>query len=200
MRKPISVPRWRQFFLLLLLFILCWSSPGLCADVTLAWDPNSEADLEGYGVYYSQGSAGPPYLLAGYVTVEDLDNPDAPSFAVAGLKEGARYYFAATAYNASGKESAYSIPVCADIAVDGAVSGCSSSPPPDTGSDGGDSSSGGSGGGGGCLIACAAAGSSGHEVPWVLALVSAASVFCLFFLPGRVYHKYETRISKEFHQ
>jgi hypothetical protein len=32
-----------------------------CVQATLAWDPNSEPDLDGYKVYYKTGSSGEPY-------------------------------------------------------------------------------------------------------------------------------------------
>lgn len=180
MRKPRCVPRWQQFYLLLLLFTLLWASTGLCADVTLAWDPNREADLEGYGVYFRQGSAGPPYLLAGYVTIDDLEHPYAPSFTVTGLQEGSRYYFAATAYNTVGKESAYSRDVCAEIAVGGAIAACSSDSSEISSSSG--SSSGGGSSGIGCLIACAAMPAAGAGGSWILTLISAGALFGLCLL------------------
>jgi uncharacterized membrane protein YgcG len=183
------IPRWRQFFLLCFLFTLLWSGPGLCADVTLAWDPNSEADLEGYGIYFRQGTSGPPYLLAGYVTLDDLDHPYAPSFTVTGLQEGARYYFAATAYNTSGQESAYSNSVCADIAVDGTIAACSSSSTGVPSSSGGGGGSSGGGGGGECFIACAAAGSAGAGGSWPLGLLTVGGLLSVFSLRRRRFGK-----------
>jgi len=150
---------------LVLLFLV---APALSADVTLAWDPNSEADLEGYGVYFKQGASDPPYDLFGYVALQELNDPDNPVFAVTGLTKGSSYYFAVTAYDAAGNESGYSTPVCAEIgdqilpctSSDG--SGSSSS----SGSAGGSASSGGGGGGGGgCFIET----SSDHQnIPPVL--------------------------------
>lgn len=127
---------------------------ALAADVTLAWDANAEGDLEGYGVYFSRGSSGPPYDLFGYVSVDELSNANSPAFTVTGLQSGATYYFAVTAYDASGNESAYSAPVCAqvgDVTTPCASSG--STPPPSSESAAGSgTSSGGGGGGGGCFI------------------------------------------------
>ena len=100
---------------LCVLVLLLLAAPALSADVTLAWDPNTEADLEGYGVYFKQGESGPPYDLAGYVTLQELQDPDNPAFAITGLEKGSSYYFAVTAYDAAGNESAYSTPVCAQI-------------------------------------------------------------------------------------
>lgn len=155
MKKEKCVPRWRQFFLLSFVLTLLWTSPALCVDVTLAWDPNSEADLEGYGVYFRQGSAGPPYYLAGYVTLDELDNPEAPSFTVTGLQEGTQYYFAATALDVDGNESSYSSAVCADIAADGTISACA---PSSDNSSTGVASGGGGGRDGGCFITSSAQG------------------------------------------
>jgi uncharacterized membrane protein YgcG len=134
--------------------------PAFAADVTLAWDPNSESDLEGYGVYFSQNEPGPPYNLFGYVALSELSTPSAPTFTVTGLENGGRYHFAVTAYDTSGNESSFSISICADVGD--VITPCPSS---DTG-DGGDSGSGsgggsstggsGGGGGGGCFIQSAA--------------------------------------------
>ncbi len=119
------------------------AAAGLAADVTLAWDPNSEADLEGYGVYLSRGTLGPPYELYGYVALADLENPGAPRFTVSGLEKGMRYYFAVTAYDTEGYESAFSRPACADVGD--TIVPCPV--PPSSGGAGG-----GGGGGGGCFL------------------------------------------------
>ena len=99
------------FFLALLFFpILAFS-----ADVTLAWDPNAEPDLEGYGVYFKKDAPGPPYDLFGYVTLQELSDPNNPTFALTGLQPGSRYYISATAYDTAGNESGYSNSVSAQI-------------------------------------------------------------------------------------
>jgi uncharacterized membrane protein YgcG len=142
---------------LCVLVFLFLAAPALSADVTLAWDPNSEADLEGYGVYFKLGESSPPYDLAGYVTLQELNDPNNPAFSIIGLEKGSSYYFAVTAYDAAGNESAYSTPVCAQIgdqilpcaSSDG--SGGSGSSGGSSGSSGGSSGSSG-GGGGGCFI------------------------------------------------
>jgi uncharacterized membrane protein YgcG len=144
---------------LLFLWLALFASPALAADVTLAWDPNSEVDVEGYGVYLSQEDPGPPYHLYGYVTLSELSDPGNPSFTINGLENGARYYFAVTAYDGTGNESLFSNSVCADVGdvltlcpsanVGGGGSGSGGS-----GSVG--SASGGGGGGGGCFIMASA--------------------------------------------
>ena len=181
MKRRKFIPRWRQFFLCSFLVTLLWSSPVLCAEVTLAWDPNSEADLAGYGIYFREGSAGPPYSLAGNVTLDELDNPNAPSFTVTGLEEGTRYYFAATAFDIDDNESGYSTAVCADIAADGTISVCSSSS--GTSTTGG--SSGGGGGGGGCFITSAAQGPESAGSLMNLLLLLSGGMACLLAMWGR---------------
>jgi hypothetical protein len=128
---------------LCILVSLFLAAPALSADVTLAWDPNSEADIEGYGVYFKLGTSGPPFDLFGYVSLQELDDPANPVFAVTGLEKGSSYYFAVTAYDTAGNESGYSTPVCAQI-------GDQVLPCPSASSSG--SSGGGGGGGGGCFI------------------------------------------------
>jgi uncharacterized membrane protein YgcG len=152
------------FFLILLFSAL----PAFPADVTLAWDPNSELDLQGYGVYYQKGVAGPPYMLYGYVATDELNDSTNPTFTITGLEKGAQYYFALTAYDTAGNESNFSYAVCAE--VDDVIAPCGtesliddgggsdSSSSSDESSSSGESSSGGSGtsnsggGGGACFI------------------------------------------------
>ena len=42
------------------LFFALHSVVHAAADVNVGWDPNSEGDLDGYGVYMRQDSPGPP--------------------------------------------------------------------------------------------------------------------------------------------
>jgi len=154
------------------LITLLWSTSVLSADVTLAWDPNSEPDLEGYGVYFRKGTPGPPYDLAGNLALADITNPYAPFFIVSGLEEGSRYYFAVTAYDTAGNESTFSSAVCADIGD--TITPCVAAPP----SSGSVSGGGGGGGGGGCFISA----SSEANVPIFLSLVALAIVGCIMML------------------
>ena len=143
---------------LFVLFLLFLAAPAFSADVTLAWDPNSEADLAGYGVFFKPGAAGPPYDFFGYVSLQELDDPGNPTFTLTGIEKGSRYYFAVTAYDTAGNESAHSAPVCAQVGDQ--ILPCTSSD--DSGGSGGGggssggsaagASSGGGGSGGGCFI------------------------------------------------
>ncbi|HET56892.1 MAG TPA: fibronectin type III domain-containing protein [Deltaproteobacteria bacterium] len=72
---------------------------ALGADVTLQWDPNSEPDIGGYKIYY--GTAPRTYG-------EPIDVGNVTEYVVKDLKAGAKYYFAATAYNTDGYESDFS--------------------------------------------------------------------------------------------
>lgn len=76
---------------------------GVCSNptvsVTLAWPASTDPSVVGYKIYY--GTASGVYTNA-------LNVGLATSATVSNLTAGTRYYFAATAYNASGVESPYS--------------------------------------------------------------------------------------------
>jgi uncharacterized membrane protein YgcG len=174
---------------LFVLFLLFLAAPALSADVTLAWDPNTEADLEGYGVYFKQAASGPPYDLFGYVTLEELKDPNIPAFAITGLEKGSSYYFAVTAYDTAGNESTYSTPVCAQIGDQ--ILPCASSESSGGSSEsGGSSSSGGSsgssgGGGGGCFIET----SSDHPNKPGILMVTLFFLGAVSFMRFRIFFK-----------
>ena len=66
------------------------------AQVTLAWDANSEPDLSGYKLYYGTSSGNYPNTISlGLVTTDTVTN----------LTDGVTYYFALTAFDAEGFES-----------------------------------------------------------------------------------------------
>jgi len=89
-------------FFLLAAFISTCSLYALnthAAQVTLQWDPNTEPDLLGYKVYYGSSSRS-------YQFNNDVGNKT--TCTVSNLEDGKAYYFAVTAYDASGNESNYS--------------------------------------------------------------------------------------------
>jgi hypothetical protein len=116
-------------------------------QITLSWDPQSDSDVQGYGIYMVRGDAGPPYDLYGYVTKGELSHPDTPTFTVANLQSGATYRFAVTAFTAQGAESSFSNQACAQLGD--TIVLCAPSSSSASGSDAG-------GGGGGCFIGAAA--------------------------------------------
>ncbi|MHB8894000.1 MAG: choice-of-anchor D domain-containing protein [Candidatus Geothermincolia bacterium] len=78
-------------------------APGqaAAAQVTLAWDKNTEPDVSGYKLYYgtSSGVYGTPIAVPGVNTTTRM---------VDGLEDGRGYFFAVTAYDTYGNESGYS--------------------------------------------------------------------------------------------
>ena len=98
------------------IFFLALASLSYSAEVTLAWDANTEPDLTGYKVYYKSGSSGEPYDGTGLdqgnsginILLDNLAAPNNPSFSLTGLQENEFYYFVVTAVNSSGLESGYS--------------------------------------------------------------------------------------------
>ena len=77
-------------------------------SVTLTWLPPTQnadgsplSDLSGYNIYVGTSSSSYDYLHV------RLDNPGLTAYVVGGLEPGT-YYFAATAFNASGTESGFS--------------------------------------------------------------------------------------------
>ena len=79
---------------------LCLSSSAFAASsVTLAWDPSSGTNIAGYKLYYG-GSSG---TYTNTLTIGNSTNAT-----VSNLVSGATYYFAATAVDTNGLESAYS--------------------------------------------------------------------------------------------
>ncbi|MGD9323867.1 MAG: fibronectin type III domain-containing protein, partial [Desulfobacterales bacterium] len=69
------------------------------AEITLAWDANTEPDLAGYNIYF--GTTSRDYS-------EPINVGDVTEVTLTGFDEGGTYYFAATAYDEDDNESAYS--------------------------------------------------------------------------------------------
>ena len=85
--------------ILLILILTHFISLAHSAEVTLAWDPNTESDLSGYKIYYGVETGNYEY---------SIDVGDTTSYQVAGLVENQTIYFVATAYDVNGNESEYS--------------------------------------------------------------------------------------------
>ncbi len=77
--------------------------------VTLSWDAPASTDIVGYKVYYKADSAVAPLNGAGAVEGASPVNVSKQTTAtITGLDRSRVYYFAVTAYNSAGQESAYS--------------------------------------------------------------------------------------------
>ena len=116
------------------------------AEVTLAWDANTEPDLIGYKIYYDTSPGDPYYgrdadqgISPITVFLNDLDDLHNPKFTLTGLSDSGDYYFTLTAFDNENLESGYF--------NEASTAG---------GNKGGGSS--GSGGGGGCFTVTSAIG------------------------------------------
>ena len=87
-------------FIMVLIAIFCLTVSAYGVDIKLAWDANTEPDLAGYKIYWSEENTQP------FPNVKDVGN--VLEHPVTGLTEGVTYYFAATAYDTNGNESMYS--------------------------------------------------------------------------------------------
>jgi hypothetical protein len=88
-------------------------APGVqAAEITLAWDPNTEPDMAGYMIYYGPASGQYDYY-------QNVGNQT--SYTVTGLDEGHYYYIALTAYDINGNQSDFSDEIRAYIPPDGAA-------------------------------------------------------------------------------
>ena len=86
-----------------LLFVVCLSLVSLekafASSLTLSWNASESAEVAGYDVYYGTNSGNYPSMI---------NVGDATSVTITNLAPGVTYYFAATAYDAEGDQSAFS--------------------------------------------------------------------------------------------
>src|SRR3989441_808225 len=99
----------RALLVACVLTTICSLAPALssAAQVTLAWDANTEPDLAGYKLYYGNSSGSYQF---------SVDVGNVTSYTLSGLLDGRIYYFAATSYNLSLAESGFSNEVSKAIA------------------------------------------------------------------------------------
>ena len=100
-----------HFRLIAVSLFLFYASSSHAADVTLAWNPNSENDLAGYAVYSNQGVPGSPYDHVSTYPLNVIDQ-NSPQCMITGLEDGRSYYFVVTAFDTEGNESGYSNKIC----------------------------------------------------------------------------------------
>ncbi len=96
-KKLTTVLGTSLFLALLLSPVQALSGPG--NFVTLAWDRSPDSSVTGYRIYYGAASGN-------YTNSVAVGN--ATTNAVQGLMSGVTYFFAVTAYDASGLESSFS--------------------------------------------------------------------------------------------
>lgn len=77
------------------------------SSVNFSWIPNSASNIVGYKIYYGTTSGG---AYPNYVDIKtNVPDPNDGRIhgTVSGLTDGITYYFVCTAYNDTGRESAY---------------------------------------------------------------------------------------------
>ncbi len=95
--KPTGGLLWALILLALLLGL--YPVKAIAGSVSIAWDPNTEADLAGYKVYVGTSPGTYPQTIdVGHVT----------TFTISDLTDGETCYFAVTAYDIFGNESGFS--------------------------------------------------------------------------------------------
>lgn len=162
-----------RFDLLLLTFVISllqifFSAQDVSgAQVRLAWNPSSDPLVTGYRIYYGKTSE---------IYTSNIDAGNRTEYTVTELEEGMTYFFACTAYTASGAESN------STNEVSYTVSGGATPSPVDVG-----------GGGGGCFIATAAYGSM--LAPEVETLREFRDRYLMTNRPGRVLVNWYYRVS-----
>jgi len=160
--------------MLLLVAILSLLVPAAhAAQVTVAWDANTDPAVTGYRVHYGTAPGN-------YTSHVDVGN--VTSCVISGLSEGVTYYFAATAYDSSDNESDYSAAVNYTPPMAPAPS---PAPTP--------SGAAAASGGGGCFIATAAFGS--YQAPEVVLLQKFRDRILLTNEPGRLFVEFYYRVS-----
>jgi hypothetical protein len=88
---------------------------GIAEEVSIAWNPNSESDLDGYSVYWSSSFSGPPYELLAKLFLDELADQDNPEFTLPRMQNGKKYYIVVTTFDKAGNESTYSKEICVKI-------------------------------------------------------------------------------------
>jgi chitinase len=99
------------FFSILFTVVFLLTSQAICfaSTVALQWDAVTDTGLAGYKVYYQADSSVQPFTGTGATQgASPVDVLKLTTATISGLDPAHAYYFAITAYNTSGVESAYS--------------------------------------------------------------------------------------------
>jgi hypothetical protein len=94
-----------------LLFATATKSQGL-ASATIGWTPSPSSNVAGYYIYYGTSSGN-------YTSVVPVSN--VTNVTISGLTSGLTYYFAATSYDSSYNQSAFSPEISAVVGSTGSV-------------------------------------------------------------------------------
>jgi len=113
------VKRCIKIFHLNLIFFLFVIFNASAADVTVAWNANSEPDLAGYKFFYGTTSGN-------YTFSTDVGNTT--SYTATDLVAGETYYFSAKAYDTSNNESDYSLELVYTLPVPNSAPNLPASP------------------------------------------------------------------------
>ena len=94
---------------ILLLLLVVMSGNSFAANVNLAWDASTAANVAGYIVYYGQNSG---------IYTASVDVGNSTSYTFTGLQDGTAYYFAVSAYDTTRAfQSRYSNETAVNAAV-----------------------------------------------------------------------------------
>src|SRR5262245_16743211 len=85
-----------------------FGSTAQAANLTLAWNANSDTNTAGYRLYWGTQTG---------VYTQSVNVGNTTSFTVSGLTDGMPYYFVVRAYNAAGVESGPSTEVSRRVGV-----------------------------------------------------------------------------------
>jgi hypothetical protein len=89
-----------------LLFQAFFGKIKVGGQADLSWNPNTEADVAGYRIYYGTSPRTADCPPGGYS--DNIDVYKATNYKISNLKNGHTYYFSVTSYNNSKKESCFS--------------------------------------------------------------------------------------------
>jgi hypothetical protein len=92
--------------------LLMASAPAFAQNVSLAWDPNREADVAGYKVHYKSANNSSFNGTGAVQGSSPITVGNLTSLQIMGLEENKTWCFAVSAYNTSGEESPLSGEVC----------------------------------------------------------------------------------------
>jgi hypothetical protein len=97
-----------RYVALVTFLCVAFSSYVMAADIKLKWQPNSEADMQGYNVYFGSSSRnyGPPVPVG-----------NETDYTMQGLNEDQQYFFSVTALDTSGNESGFSAEISKQTAA-----------------------------------------------------------------------------------